>query len=64
MKLRTKSIQHDRLFDITALCEYLQLGKATATKFAKLSGAELHIGRRCLYDRAKIDAALDNLLEG
>lgn len=52
-----------RLLDRNSLCAYLNLGANTAVSFAKRSGAEIRFGRRTLYDRRKIDLALDELVE-
>ncbi|MDY4770882.1 MAG: polyprenyl synthetase solanesyl diphosphate synthase [Lachnospiraceae bacterium] len=50
-----------RMFDVQGLQAYLSLGRSRAVEFAKAAGAERRFGKRCLYDRRVIDAALDNL---
>lgn len=52
-----------RLMDLNALCSYLNVGRNKAIEFAKDSAAIKHIGRRCLYDKKKIDQALDSLTD-
>ncbi|MDO4491901.1 MAG: hypothetical protein Q4B85_12615 [Lachnospiraceae bacterium] len=59
MKNNTKT-EPVRLLSIPGLCTFLSMGKNKAVEFGKLCGAELHIGRRCLYDRAVIEAVLDD----
>lgn len=49
-----------RLLSIPDLCTFLSMGKVRAVEFAKECGAERKIGRRCLYDRAVIEAVLDD----
>ena len=50
-----------RMFDVQGLCAYMSMGRTRAVEFAKAAGAERRFGKRCLYDRRVIDAALDNL---
>lgn len=50
-----------RMLDVQGLQAYLSLGRSRAVEFAKAAGAERRFGKRCLYDRRVIDAALDNL---
>ncbi len=52
-----------RLFDANEVCIYLSLGRTKGIEFAKSIGAEIKIGRRCLYDRVVIDKTLDQLTE-
>lgn len=50
-----------RLLNIDEACKYIGLGKTFARKYLKEIGAERKIGRkRVLFDRAVIDAAIDN----
>ena len=48
-----------RMMDAPKLCAYLSMGRTRAVEFARGIGAEVKIGRRCLYDRNVIDNALD-----
>lgn len=48
-----------RLLDANEVCVYLSLGRNKGIEFAKNIGAEIKIGRRALYDKAKIDKYLD-----
>lgn len=50
-----------RLLDTKEVCYYLSMGQVKGIQFAREIGAELRIGRRCLYDKAKIDRYLDNM---
>ena len=50
-----------RLFDAVEVCAYLNLGRNKGVEFAKSVGAEIKIGRRCLYDKKVIDKALDEM---
>lgn len=43
--------------------EYTTLGRNRAIDFGTKYGARVKIGRRVMYDRAKIDAAIDDLRE-
>lgn len=52
-----------RLFDVNEVCCYLSLGRCRGVEFAKSIGAEVKIGRRCLYDRVKIDNYLNEQME-
>ena len=52
-----------RLLDANEVCYYLSLGRNRGVEFAKSIGAEIKVGRRSLYDRAKIDNYLDSLAE-
>lgn len=50
-----------KLLDVKQLCMYLSLGKASAEAFAKACGAKRKIGKNARYDKAVIDAALDEM---
>ena len=50
-----------RMLDVDALCVYLSMGKTRATEYAEKIGAKRKIGKRTLFDRRIIDAALDDL---
>ena len=52
-----------RLLDAIEVCAYLNLGRSKGVEFAKSVGAEIKIGRRCLYDKKVIDKALDEMTE-
>lgn len=52
-----------RLLDASEVCLYLSLGRNKGIEFAKEIGSEVKVGRRCLYDRVKIDKYLDQLTE-
>ena len=56
--------KEERLLGRTALCSYLGLSENTAVEFAKQAGAEIRYGRRVLYDKEKINDAIDELLKG
>ena len=52
-----------RLLGADELKSYMNVGITTARKIGRESGAEVHIGRRCLYDREKIDEYISTMLE-
>ncbi|WP_143322927.1 hypothetical protein [Clostridium sp. HBUAS56010] len=52
-----------RLLDAKELCYYLSLGRNRALEFAKSIGSEVKFGKRCLYDKRKIDLYLDEMTE-
>jgi len=52
-----------RLLDASEVCYYLSLGRNRGVEFAKSIGAEVKIGRRCLYDRVKLDHYLNEQME-
>lgn len=55
------AMQERRLLDVPEVCTYLNLGRNKGVEFAKSIGAEVKIGRRCLYDKVIIDRYFDNL---
>lgn len=57
-------IMAKRLIDYKELTQYLGLGRNRAVSFAKANGCEIRIGRRVLYDLAKLDAVIDNMHTG
>ncbi len=48
-----------RLLDANEVCIYLGLGRSKGIEFAKSIGSAVKIGRRSLYDKAKIDTYLN-----
>ena len=54
-------VSEKRLLDVSEVCSYLNLGRNKGGEFAKSIGAEVKIGRRCLYDKVIIDRYFDNL---
>lgn len=55
----TVNLNEKRLLDANEVCYYLSLGRNRGIEFARSIGAEIKVGRRSLYDRAKIDRYLD-----
>lgn len=55
---------YGRSMDINALCAYTGLGRDAAKSLADRAGAVIRLGRRVVYDRAKIDACIDSMSEG
>ncbi len=62
-RIRETSGCEKRMFDANETCVYLGLGRNKGIEFAKSVGAERKIGRRCLYDKKVLDAALDAMIE-
>ena len=52
-----------RLLNAAEVCAYLSIGRSRGIEFAKSIGAEIKIGRRCLYDKKVIDKILDEMTE-
>lgn len=50
-----------RLLDLNELQMYAGLGRNKAIEWGKSIKADVHIGRRVLYDRVVIDRALDEI---
>ena len=50
--------------DISTLQDMLCLGKNSAIDVARKAGAEIHVGRRTLYNVKKVEAYMDQLTEG
>lgn len=66
MKERSNQIidfTQKRLLDANEVCVYLSLGRTKGIEFAKSIGAEIRIGRRCLYDKVIIDNYFNLKLE-
>lgn len=63
MNQRIKSTKTEaRMLDVTALCEYISMGRTRAAEFGAMCGAKRKLGKRTLYDDKKIiDKALDEL---
>ncbi len=62
MNLRLNSDTSGRLLGVDELQRYLNLGMAMAKKIGEESGAIVKIGKRVLYDREKVDAYIDALI--
>ncbi|WP_242974316.1 DUF6462 family protein [Lacrimispora amygdalina] len=62
-QLTTGGMNDKRLLDASEVCYYLSLGRNRGIEFAKSIGAEVKVGRRCLYDRVKLDQYLNELTE-
>lgn len=50
-----------RLLSLSELQDYLSLGRNKAIEWGKSIKADVHIGRRVLYDRVVIDKVLDEM---
>lgn len=61
MRKKENSAMSPRMLSVEEVCAYLGLGKNRGVEFAKSIGAERKVGRRCLYDKKVIDAALDSM---
>ena len=65
MEARTRQNNEEaRLIDRTALQAFLSLGKNSAVEYARSIGAERRFGKRVLYDKVVINAALDKAEAG
>lgn len=64
MKERTRVANCEkRLLDTVEVCTYLGMGRCKGVEFARSIGAERKIGRRCLYDKVRIDRYFDEQME-
>lgn len=63
-RINTTMTGEKRLLDVNETCIYLSLGRNRGVEFARSIGAEIKIGRRCLYDKAVIDRYLDKQAQG
>ena len=64
MKQRNHNTQFEkRMLSIEELSAYWSLGLTKSRALAKEVGAEMHLGRRVVYDRKVIDAYLDSKIE-
>ncbi len=52
-----------RLLSVEEACGYIGLGKSAAKVYLDRIGAKRKIGRRVLYDKTVIDAALNAAME-
>lgn len=50
-----------RLLDLNELQIYIGLGRNKAIEWGKSIKADVHIGRRVLYDKSVIDRTLDRM---
>ena len=50
-----------RLLSLSELQEYLSLGRNKAIEWGKSIRADVHRGRRVLYDKSVIDRVLDRM---
>lgn len=53
-----------RMLSIGELADYISMGRTYAARFGREAGARRQIGRRVLYDKKAIDAALDAMIAG
>lgn len=61
--INVEGVNEKRLLNVSELCAYLNLGRNKGMEFAKEIGSEVKIGRRSLYDKIKIDKAIDEMTE-
>lgn len=57
----TATNHYGMTFDFKTLCEYTGLGKKSARQIAQDACAVVRVGRRVVYNRAKIDAYMNAL---
>lgn len=53
----------NRLMSTTEGCTYTGIGRSSFLEWSNAIGATVHIGRRCLHDRNRIDEAINELTE-
>lgn len=61
MRKRQSTGDEKRLFSLTEAANYIGMGKNRTRTYMDEIGATVFFGRRVLFDRKKIDLALDNL---
>ena len=63
MRSRKKAVVNStsRLMDTEELREYTKLGRNSAMQLGEEVGAKVKIGRRVLWDKAKMDQYFDRL---
>lgn len=59
----TTDAVHSRLMDVEETMKYCSLGRAGVMKLGNEANAIIRIGRRVLFDRQRIDAAIEKQLE-
>ena len=59
-----QNITVKRMLQESEVTGYLGIGRTKARELCKDIGATVHLGRRVLYDRMKIDEYLDSLTKG
>lgn len=52
-----------RLIGIEELRDYTNLGRNAAMKLGAMAGARVNVGKRIMYDRKKVDAYIDTIVE-
>ena len=60
---QTIGVNEKRLLNVSELCAYTGLGRNKGMEFAKEIGAMVKIGRRSLFDKVKIDNAIDEMTD-
>ena len=61
MRKRQSTGDEKHLFSLTEAANYIGMGKNRTRTYMDEIGATVFFGRRVLFDRKKIDLALDNL---
>ena len=61
MRKRQGTTDEKRLFSLTEAANYIGMGKNRTRTYMDEIGATVFFGRRVLFDRKKIDLALDEL---
>lgn len=62
-RIKTDAFEGKRLLSVEELTKYLGLGRHASRQFAGNVGAVKRYGKRVLFDRVVIDAALDQMGE-
>lgn len=62
-KIENVDLSTKRLLSINEAKEYLSLGYSSVRRLAEENGAVIRIGKRVLYDRAKLDQVIDSMMQ-
>ena len=61
MRKKVQSTDEKRLFSLQEAANYIGMGRNRTRTYMDSIGATVYMGRRVLFDRKKIDIALDTL---
>lgn len=61
MNLKESNFNEIRMLSAAEACRYMGLGRSMGVKLCKEIGAEVKVGKRCLYDKRTIDNYIDDM---